>query len=44
MAYGAGLLAFDDVCKRVEVMALRTEDEMKTQYLESQVVSTPTCV
>ncbi len=37
MAFGTGLLAFDEVCKRVEAMALRTEDETKTVYMESQV-------
>lgn len=37
MAFGTGLLAFDEVCKRVEAMALRTEDETKTAYMESQV-------
>ncbi|KAF7793251.1 hypothetical protein EIP86_004361 [Pleurotus ostreatoroseus] len=31
-----GLLTFDEMCKRVEAMALRTEDETKTVYLESQ--------
>ena len=40
MAYGTGLLAFDEVCKRVEAMALRTEDEVKTTHLQSQVPST----
>lgn len=42
MAYGTGLLAFDEVCKRVEALALRTEDEVKTTYLESQVAFEPT--
>ena len=28
MAYGTGLLAFNEVCKRVEAMALQTEDEI----------------
>ncbi len=37
MAYGTGLLAFDEVCKRVEAMALRTEDETKTAHIDSQV-------
>ncbi|PSS31044.1 hypothetical protein PHLCEN_2v2376 [Hermanssonia centrifuga] len=36
MAYGTGLLAFDEVCKRVEAMALRTEDETKTAHIDSQ--------
>ena len=40
MAFGTGLLAFDEMCKRVEAMALRTEDETKTVYLESQVACT----
>ena len=37
LAYGTGLLAFDEVCKRVEALALKTEDETRTRYLESQV-------
>jgi hypothetical protein len=39
MAYGTGLLAFDEVCKRVEAMALRTEDELRSEYIESKVTS-----
>ena len=39
IAYGTGLLAFDEVCKRVEALALRTEDDTKTAYLQSQVPS-----
>ena len=37
ITFGTGLLTYDEVCKRVETMALRTDDEVKTQYLESQV-------
>lgn len=37
LAYGTGLLAFDEVCKRVEALALRTEDDARTGYLESKV-------
>lgn len=37
MAYGTGLLAFDEVCKRVEAMALRTEDEIRGEHIESKV-------
>lgn len=37
MAYGTGLLAFNEVCKRVETMALQTEDEIRTEYIESKV-------
>ena len=39
MAYGTGLLAFDEVCKRVETMALRTEDEIRSEYIESKVLT-----
>ncbi|KAI0086398.1 hypothetical protein BDY19DRAFT_359633 [Irpex rosettiformis] len=36
LAYGTGLLAFDEVCKRVETLALHTEDETRTGYLDTQ--------
>ncbi|RPD56335.1 hypothetical protein L226DRAFT_615532 [Lentinus tigrinus ALCF2SS1-7] len=36
LAYGAGLLTFDEVCKKVERIALRDEDELKTARAESQ--------
>ncbi|OBZ69325.1 hypothetical protein A0H81_10944 [Grifola frondosa] len=36
LAFGTGLLTFDEVCKRVENMALHDEDELKTAYIESQ--------
>ncbi|CAL1705253.1 unnamed protein product [Somion occarium] len=36
LAFGAGLLAFDEVCKRVEAMTLRDEDELKDQYIQMQ--------
>ena len=39
LAFGAGLLAFDEVCKKVERIALRDEDELKTARAESQVRS-----
>lgn len=46
MAYGTGLLAFDEVCKRVETMALRTEDDLRSEFIDSKVslpyVLTPT--
>lgn len=39
LAFGAGLLAFDEVCKKVERIALRDEDELMTARAESQVRS-----
>ncbi|KAI0819027.1 hypothetical protein BC629DRAFT_692155 [Irpex lacteus] len=36
LAYGTGLLAFDEVCKRVETLALHTEDETRTEYIDAQ--------
>ncbi|RDX47013.1 hypothetical protein OH76DRAFT_1473180 [Lentinus brumalis] len=36
LAFGAGLLTFDEVCKKVERIALRDEDELKTARAESQ--------
>ncbi|KAI0705939.1 hypothetical protein BC835DRAFT_1409995 [Cytidiella melzeri] len=36
LAYGTGLLAFDEVCKRVEALSLRTEDEIRTGYIDTQ--------
>lgn len=38
LAYGTGLLAFDEVCKRVETLALHTEDETRTEYIDAQVI------
>lgn len=38
LAYGTGLLAFDEVCKRVETLALHTEDETRTEYISTQVI------
>lgn len=38
LAYGTGLLAFDEVCKRVETLALHTEDETRTEYIDTQVI------
>ena len=37
LAFGAGLLTFDEVCKKVERIALRDENELKTTHAESQV-------
>lgn len=37
LAFGAGLLTFDEVCKKVERIALRDEDELKTAQAESKV-------
>ena len=31
------MLSFDDVCKDVERVAVRDEDELKTVYFETQV-------
>ncbi|KAI0748676.1 hypothetical protein C8Q80DRAFT_1173074 [Daedaleopsis nitida] len=36
LEFGAGLLTFDEVCKKVERVALRDEDELKTAHAESQ--------
>ncbi|GJF00572.1 hypothetical protein PsYK624_168650 [Phanerochaete sordida] len=36
MAYGTGLLAFNEVCKRVETLALHTEDEIRSEYIDSK--------
>lgn len=37
VAFGAGILTFDEVCKKVERIALRDEDELKTARADSQV-------
>ena len=34
---GAGLLAFDEMCKKVERIALRDEDDLKTARAEAKV-------
>ena len=39
VAFGAGLLTFDEVCKKVERIALRDEDELKTAHSDAQVRS-----
>ncbi|KAI1791696.1 hypothetical protein LXA43DRAFT_1010113 [Ganoderma leucocontextum] len=36
LAFGAGLLTFDEVCKKVERIALGDEDELKTVHAEAQ--------
>ncbi|KAL6301784.1 hypothetical protein BKA93DRAFT_738023 [Sparassis latifolia] len=36
LAFGTGILAFDEVCKKLEAIALRDEDELKTAYMDSQ--------
>ncbi|KAH9930604.1 uncharacterized protein B0H18DRAFT_1083726 [Fomitopsis serialis] len=36
LAFGAGIMTFDQVCKKVENMAIRDEDELKTAYTECQ--------
>ncbi|KAF9817844.1 hypothetical protein IEO21_03186 [Rhodonia placenta] len=36
LAFGAGILTFDEVCKKVEAMALRDEDDLKTAYTDAQ--------
>ncbi|OCH88203.1 hypothetical protein OBBRIDRAFT_780568 [Obba rivulosa] len=36
LEFATGLLAFDEVCKKTEAMAIRDEDELKTAYLGSQ--------
>ena len=37
ISFGTGLLAFDEVCKRFEAMAIRQEDELKIAYYRLQV-------
>ncbi len=37
LAFGAGLLTFDEVCKKVERIALKDEDEIKAAHAQSQV-------
>lgn len=37
LAFGTGLLTFDEVCKKVEAMAIRDEDELRTAYVDCQV-------
>lgn len=37
IAFGAGILTFDEVCKKVERIALRDEDDLRTARAESQV-------
>lgn len=37
LQFAGGLVAFDQVCKKVERMALRDEDELKTTYSDCQV-------
>lgn len=44
LAYGTGLLAFDEVCKRVEKLALQTEDETRNEYIDTQVVHVFICL
>ncbi|KAH9950261.1 hypothetical protein B0H21DRAFT_724041 [Amylocystis lapponica] len=36
LAFGTGILTFDEVCKKVEAMALRDEVELKVAYMDSQ--------
>ncbi|KAI0929041.1 hypothetical protein AcW1_006095 [Taiwanofungus camphoratus] len=36
LAFGTGLLTFDEVCKKVEAMAIRDEDELRTAYVDCQ--------
>ncbi|TDL25039.1 hypothetical protein BD410DRAFT_766761 [Rickenella mellea] len=36
VAFGVGVLEFDDVCKRVETLALQDEDELKDMFVETQ--------
>ncbi|KAI0780403.1 hypothetical protein BD413DRAFT_1266 [Trametes elegans] len=36
LEFGAGLLTFDEVCKKVERIALKDEDEIKTAHARSQ--------
>ena len=37
ISFATGLLAFDEVCKRFETMAVRQEDELKTALARLQV-------
>lgn len=37
LEFGAGLLTFDEVCKKVERIALKEEDEIKAAHAQSQV-------
>ena len=37
LAFGAGLLTFDEVCKKVERIALRDEDELRSAHAQAQV-------
>ena len=37
MSFATGILAFDEVCKRFETMAIRQEDELKSAYTRLQV-------
>ncbi|KZT09731.1 uncharacterized protein LAESUDRAFT_674696 [Laetiporus sulphureus 93-53] len=36
LAFGAGILTFDEACKKVETMALRDEDDLKIAYMDCQ--------
>ncbi|KAI0672696.1 hypothetical protein C8Q78DRAFT_1020893 [Trametes maxima] len=36
LEFGAGLLTFDEVCKKVERIALKDEDEIRTAHAQSQ--------
>ncbi|KZT71414.1 hypothetical protein DAEQUDRAFT_810065, partial [Daedalea quercina L-15889] len=36
LQFAGGVLAFDEVCKRVESMAIRDEDQLKTAYTDCQ--------
>ncbi|KAI0820231.1 hypothetical protein BC628DRAFT_1398746 [Trametes gibbosa] len=36
LEFGAGLLTFDEVCKKVERIALKDEDEIKAAHIQSQ--------
>ncbi|KAH9848870.1 hypothetical protein C2E23DRAFT_785223 [Lenzites betulinus] len=36
LEFGAGLLTFDEVCKKVERIALKDEDEIRTAHTQSQ--------
>lgn len=37
LEFGAGLLTFDEVCKKVERIAVKDEDEIKVAHSLSQV-------
>ncbi|KAI8982907.1 hypothetical protein BD414DRAFT_88145 [Trametes punicea] len=37
LEFGAGLLTFDEVCKKVERIALRDEDEIRAAHTQSQL-------